>query len=234
MAKTPKRAYGYVRVSTDEQVEDGISLRAQRARIKAYAQAHGLKLVRTYADEGLTGRTMERPKLNELIETVKSKQGETIIVYRLSRLTRRTRDLLFLVEDVFINGNTRLISITEHIDTHSAMGRFLLTIMGAMAQMERELIAERTKAALKFKKEKGEGMGAPPYGFRWTKKGKLVQVAKEMKVVRLIFKMRHQGVSYGKIVKLLNEKNVPTKRDGKWHPGTVRYIATNERYRERL
>ena len=232
--KPPQRAYGYVRVSTDEQVDEGISLRAQRYRIKAYAQAHGLTLVRTYADEGITGRTMDRPGLQKLIRLAKSSECETIIVYRLSRLSRRTRDLLFLIEDVFLNGCTRLISINEHIDTETAMGRFLLTIMGAMAQMERELIAERTKASLRFKQEQGQQLGSAPYGFRWNTKGKLVQVAKEMRVVRRIFKLRKQGMSYGKIAKALNESKVKTKRGGTWHPATVRYIEMNKRYKRML
>ena len=149
-----KRAYGYIRVSTDEQVDEGLSLDAQRTRIKGYSKAHDLELIKIYADEGITGRTLERPGLQDLLQQVKGKDGEAIIVYRLSRLSRNTRDLLMLVEDIFLRGNSRLVSINEHIDTESAMGRFLLTIMGAMAQMERELISERTKAALRIKRER--------------------------------------------------------------------------------
>ena len=224
------RAFGYVRVSTDEQVAEGLSLRAQRAAIRAYAKERGFRLIKLYADEGLSGRTLDRPALQELLDRVRGTENEAIIIYRLSRISRSTRDLLALVEDTFVRGNTRLISITEHIDTQTPMGRFFLTIMAALAQMERELISERTRTALRYKQSQGERLGAAPYGFKRGKTGELVEVRKELTVIRRIFKMRQQGKSYGDIADKLNEDGVPTKRGGKWYPSTVRYIVTNERY----
>ena len=221
----PKRAFGYVRVSTEEQAEEGISLRAQRSRIKAYAEAMGLRLVRTYADEGISGRSLERPGLQELLERVQGREGETIIVYRLSRLSRSTRDLLFLVEDAFIEGNTRLVSVSEHIDTETAMGRLFLTIMGALAQMERELISERTRAVLNFKKERGEILGSPPFGYRIGDSNKLVPVAREIRVVQRILKWRAQKLSYQAIAEQLNEEGAKTKRGGSWYASTVRNVV---------
>ena len=226
----PRRAYGYVRVSTDEQAEEGLSLRVQRDKIRAFAKLHDLHLVEIYADEGVSGRNIERPGIQKLLEKVKGKDDETIIIYKLSRLSRHTRDLLFLIEDAFVRGNTRLMSITEHVDTQSPMGRFFLTIMAALAQMERELIAERTKAALDFKKKRGERLGSTPYGFRLGKDRKLVKVPKELKIVRRILRLRKAGGSYRTIADTLNVERVPTKRGGTWHPSTVRYIATNKRY----
>ena len=220
-----RRAFGYVRVSTEEQAEEGISLRAQRGRIKAYAEAMGLRLVRTYADEGISGRSLERPGLQELLERVRGSEGETIIVYRLSRLSRSTRDLLFLVEEAFIEGNTRLVSVNEHIDTETAMGRLFLTIMGALAQMERELISERTRAVLEFKKERGETLGAPPFGYRIGEENKLVPIAREIRVVRRILKWREQELSYQAIADRLNEQGAKTKRGCGWYASTVRNVA---------
>jgi site-specific DNA recombinase len=231
---TSVRAFGYVRVSTEEQVEEGISLRSQRARIKAYALAHGLDLVRTYGDEGISGSTLERPRLQKLLDQVKGAQGETIIVYRLSRLSRSTRDLLFLVEDVFIKGHTRLVSVYENIDTHTALGRFFLTIMGALAQMERELISERTRATLQFKKSQGERLGAAPYGYRFNDKRKLVQDRSELAVVRRMVRLRNQGFSYQDIAEKLNELRLKTKRGGKWHASTVRYILKHPMHQKLL
>lgn len=230
----PVRAYGYVRVSTDEQAEHGLSLRAQRKKIRDYAALHNLKLVKIYADEGISGRTLDRPSFHALLDIVKNRADETVIVYRLSRLSRSTRDLLFLIEDVFQQGNTRLISITEHIDTRSSMGRFFLTIMAALAQMERELIAERTKAALAFKREQGQRLGAAPYGFRINDKGDHVPVPKELKVVKRIFALRKKDHSYAAIADQLNKDNVPTKRGKAWYPSTVRYIVTSDRYQNAL
>ena len=150
-----------------------------------------------------------------------------MIVYKLSRLSRRTRDILFLVEELFVKGKTQLISISESIDTVTPMGRFFLTIMGALAQMERELIAERTQAALDFKKEQGERLGSAPYGYRISKRGKkrkLVQDKKEMKVVRTIFRMHKKGMSLRAIAKTLNKEKVKTKRGGKWYASTVKGV----------
>ena len=220
-----KRAFGYVRVSTEEQAAEGISLRAQRSRIRAHAKALGLKLEKIYADEGISGRSLERPELQKLLGRVKGKAGETVMVYRLSRLSRSTRDLLFLVEEAFVEGNTRLVSVSEHIDTESPMGRLFLTIMAALAQMERELISERTRAVLQFKKEQGEFLGSPPFGYRIGKDNTLVTVAAEMKVVRQILRWRKKGLSYAKIATALNEKGSKTKRGGKWYPSTVRNVA---------
>ena len=228
MAKTKARiAYGYVRVSTDEQVSEGISLRTQRARIRAYAKAHGWELRRIFADEGVSGRSMDRPGLQRLLERVRGKQGEAVIVYRLSRLSRSTRDLLTLSEDTFAEGNTHLVSITEHIDTETVLGKFFLTIMGALAQMERELIAERTRATLQFKREQGELLGSVPFGYRESLRvpDKLVQDRSEMAVVRRIARMRKEGVSFAKIAAALNEDGVPTKRGRKWYASTVSAIS---------
>ena len=232
-ARSKERAFGYVRVSTEEQAEEGISLRAQRGRIKAYAKAMGLRLVRTYADEGISGRTLERPGLQDLLERVQGREGETIIVYRLSRLSRSTRDLLFLVEDAFIKGNTRLVSVNEHIDTETAMGRLFLTIMGALAQMERELISERTKAVLSFKQERGETLGAPPFGYRIGKENKLVPVAREIKVVRRILKWRKEKLSYQAIADRLNDEGAKTKRGGNWYASTVRNVALHPAHQKK-
>ena len=232
--KKPRIAYGYVRVSTDEQVEEGISLRTQRARIRAYAKAHGWELRRIYADEGVSGKTLERPGLQKMLKEVSGRRGEVVIVYRLSRLSRNTRDLLLMSEDMFAEGNTHLVSITEHIDTETVLGKFFLTIMGALAQMERELIAERTRATLQFKREQGEVLGSMPYGYRESRRedNKMVQDRAQMAVVRRIARMRKKGVSFGKIAETLGEDGVPTKRGGTWHPSTVSAIAKHPMHKK--
>lgn len=221
------RAYGYVRVSTEEQAEKGLSLRVQRARIRAYAKAKGLELEDIFADEGISGSSLGRKGVQKLLERIQTQECETVIVYKLSRLSRRTKDVLFLVEELFIKGNTHLISISESIDTSTPMGRFFLTIMGALAQMERELISERTKAALDFKKEQGERLGSAPYGYKPSTRGnkrKLVQDKSEIKVVRRVFKMHKKGMSLRAIAGKLNEDGVPTKRGGKWYASTVKGV----------
>src|SRR5437762_9459450 len=106
-------AVGYVRVSREEQVREGVSLDAQRARIAAYAEAKGLELVEMLADEGLSGKDLDRPGLGELLVRCKRGQVKHVIVWKLDRLTRRTRHLLSLVEDLLDRKSTRLTPVTD-------------------------------------------------------------------------------------------------------------------------
>ena len=221
------RAYGYVRVSTEEQARSGVSLDMQKSKIRAWAILKDLELIDIYADEGVSGKDLNRPALSELLYILKDKTSEALIVYKLDRLTRKTQDLLHLVEDLFESGNTRLISITEDIDTSTPMGKFFLTMIGAMAQMERELIVERTKAALAHKKEQGDSLGHIPYGFKRID-GQLLKEDGEQKTLRSIKRWRKEGLSYGKIARRLNEKDIPTRRsNAKWHASTIHFILNN-------
>jgi DNA invertase Pin-like site-specific DNA recombinase len=228
-SKTPfpksLNAYGYVRVSTEEQAKEGISLEAQRAKIQAFATVKDLNLIEIVADEGASGKDLNRYGLKRLLDLVKGKQAEAVVVYKLDRLSRRTRDLLFLTEEVFKHGNTRFFSLTEQIDTETAIGKFFLTLMGAMAQMERELIAERTKSSLAYKKEKGESLGHIPYGYKRVN-GKLIIEPNEQKTIELIKRLRRQKKGYRKIAKALNEQEVPTRTKGtKWHDSSIWYVV---------
>ena len=169
-----------------------INFDAQEKKIRAYAEIHDLELIEIIRDEGYSGKDLERPGFKYLLEKVKGQESEAVIIYKLDRLTRRTSDLLRLIEEVFQEGNTRFFSITEQIDTDSTMGKFFLTIMGAMAQMERELISEGTKAALAYKKEIGETVGHLPYGDQ-RKDGKLISDTEEKRVIRRMRRLRKEG-----------------------------------------
>ena len=214
------RCWGYVRVSTEEQVREGSSLEVQEEKIRAYAVAQNLEWVEIIRDEGFSGKNLDRPGLNRLIGMVQDKKSGAVIVYKLDRLTRRTSDLLRLVEEVFTKGKTRFFSITEQIDTESAMGKFFLTIMGAMAQMERELISERTSAALAYKKAQGISLGGIPYGYERVN-GQLVTNKQEKAGLRKMRRLRRKGLSYDKIAQRLNQDDTPTKKGGKWYATTV-------------
>jgi site-specific DNA recombinase len=224
------RAYGYVRVSTDEQARSGVSLQAQEAKIRSYASLHDLNLLEVFVDEGVSGKNTDRPALQKLLNAIQGPEEEAVIVWSLDRLSRRTRDLLWLIEDVFMQGGTRLISLSEQIDTSTAMGKFFLTIMGALSQMERELIAERTRTALDFKRQRGDRLGTTPLGFVTQPDGSLSAVQEELAVVRRIKALRSRGHSYWTIAARLNQEGVATKRGGTWHASTIRYVALNGRY----
>ncbi len=152
-AKRTGQALGYARVSTDEQAREGVSLDAQQSRIRAYCEAKELELVDMLTDDGISGKTLDRPALGELVQRCERGEVGHVVVVKLDRLTRRTRDLLALVDDLFLARHIELHSVSESLDTSTPHGRFVLTLFGGLAQMERELIGERTRSALEYKRQ---------------------------------------------------------------------------------
>ena len=222
------KTIGYIRVSTEEQAKNGLSLRSQESTIKTYAKLKKLSPVEVIRDSE-SGKTLKREGMQRLVSVCQQGQVRHLIVYKLDRLTRRTRDLLELVEDVFVANGVCFHSVTENIDTTGPLGKFFLTLMGALAQMERELIVERIKDALKEKKRRGEPLGSPALGFE-AKDKKRVEDPEGLEVVRYIKTLRRKRLSHREIAKQLNEEEIATKRGGKWHGSTVSYILKNHHY----
>jgi len=219
-------AVGYVRVSTDEQAREGVSLNAQAARVRAYAEAKGLELVEVLTDEGRSGKSLDRPALQDLLGRCKRGAVGHVIVWRLDRLTRRTRHLLALVEDLFLARGIELHSVSESLDTSTPHGRFVLTLFGGLAQMERELVGDRTRAALDHKRQQHQPTSHPPLGFRANgSRQRMVPVPEELAVVRSILRRYRAGDSYAGIARKLNAEGVPTKLGGRWHASTVRGVV---------
>ena len=149
-------AIGYVRVSTQEQAESRLGLEAQRAAIAAWAASRGLE-VTIYEDAGITGTSMEkRPALEAAL--CAAKDGAVLVAYSLSRFARSTRDMLIIAERLKRQG-ADLVSLTESIDTTTATGRLVFTLLSALSQFERDLTSERTKAALAALKARGVKLG---------------------------------------------------------------------------
>jgi site-specific DNA recombinase len=220
-------AIGYTRVSTEEQAKEGISLDVQEDKIRQYAKLNNLKLVDIIIDEGKSGKDLNREGIQKVISLCKKKTIDHLIVYKVDRLTRMVIDLLNLVKDVFEFNGVQFHSITEKIDSSSAMGKAFLTIIGVMAQMERDLISERTKTALQFKIDRGEYVGSPSLGYEASTGGnKFLDINEREKdtVKRIFYLKRYKHLSLGKIAKELNESGVETKRGGKWHSGTIKLI----------
>jgi len=130
------KVIGYVRVSTEEQAREGISLEVQADKIKKYADLHNLELIEIVRDEGKSGKDLNRDGIKRVITLCQAREADHIVVYKMDRLSRRTLDLLTLVEEVFKPNKVEFHSITEKIDTSTAQGKFFLTIIGAMAQMD--------------------------------------------------------------------------------------------------
>ncbi len=219
-------ALGYARVSTDEQAREGVSLDAQQARIRAYAQAKDLPLGDILVDEGRSGKDLKRPALQDLLERCDRGEVAHVIVWKLDRLTRRTRHLLSLVEDLFLAKHIELHSVSESLDTSTPHGRFVLTLFGGLAQMERELIGERTRSAMAHLRANGLATSHAPLGFRRNgSRERMVAVPAELETVHRILERWRAGGSYAGIARELNQEGVASKRGGHWYASTVRGIV---------
>ncbi|MFQ5835883.1 MAG: recombinase family protein [bacterium] len=129
------KAIGYIRISTQEQAKEGISLEAQEDKIRKYAVLHNLSLIEVVRDEGKSGKDLNRQGIQKVIALCEKRKVDHLIVYKMDRLTGKTLDLLILIEGIFKPNKVQLHSITQRIDTSTAQGKFFLTIIGAMPQI---------------------------------------------------------------------------------------------------
>lgn len=214
------RTVGYIRVSTDEQAREGISLENQRAKIEAYCQLNDLELTEILEDAGRSGKDFNREGMQRLIDLVKARSIDAVIVYKLDRLSRRVRDTLQLM-DLVEKHRVAFHSITERIDTKTAMGKFFLNIMASMNQWERDTISERTRDALSMKIARKERVGSIRYGYTLAADGKsLVENSKEQEAIRLIKKLQKQGYTLRAICAELEQRGY-RPQGGCWNPKTV-------------
>jgi site-specific DNA recombinase len=204
-----QKVVGYIRVSTEMQARDGISLEMQRSKIEAYCSLHELTLSEIIADEGCSAKSMNRSGIQTLVSMVKAGEVEAIITYKLDRLSRKTKDILEMVE-LFDKHDTALHSITESLDTKSAIGRFVLRTLASLAEMERDLISERTKEAMHHLKASGKVYSRPTFN--------------DTDTVATMRTMKAEGFSYAYIASELTSRGIPTARGGVWHASTVHTI----------
>ena len=216
-----KKAIGYIRVSTEQQADEGVSLAAQRAKITAWCALNDYELIAIYEDAGISGKTVsKRPQLQAALSEMK--KGMALVVYSLSRLARSTKNCIEIADELKATGSD-LVSLTEKIDTSSAMGEFFFTLIAALGQMERKVIGERTKAALAHKKANGEKYAPVPFGYAEVNK-RLEVVKHEADLVAEIFSKRASGETLQSIALALNEKGVIGKQGGKWYASSVSCI----------
>jgi DNA invertase Pin-like site-specific DNA recombinase len=161
------KTVGYVRVSTLGQVEDGVSLDAQEAKVRAWADLSNASEVVIFRDEGISGkRSDNRPGLQSALDIVG--KGDALVVYSLSRLSRSTKDALILSE-VLSKKEADLVSLSEKIDTTTAAGKMVFRMLAVLSEFERDQISDRTRFALAHKRSKGEKSGGTfPSVIAWT------------------------------------------------------------------
>jgi len=225
----------YLRVSTEEQAQEGFSMRAMEQKLRDYARIKEWPIRKVYRDEGISGKNIsDRPDIKEMIEDVQNKVIRNVLIFKIDRLTRSTADLLYLV-NLFNDNDCAFNSLCESIDTQSATGRMFIKIIGIFAEFERENIAERV--TLGFERKVREGYSpsgrSNSYGYD-RKKGQKIQTIneKEANIVKEIFDMfvnRH--LSYRNITNNLNNRNIPTKENSNWDARTIMSLLKNCNYK---
>jgi site-specific DNA recombinase len=223
------KAFGYARVSTLEQGEDGVSLENQRERIAAWCVASGLGLERVFVETMSGSRAANRPELQSALSTVCRAKG-VLVVYSLSRLARSVRDTLDIA-DRLERAGANLASLTERIDTSSALGKMVFRLLSTLNEFERDQLAERTESAMAHLRRSGRRIsGRVPYGYDLAPGGvNLTANYEEQAVLGRIAALRSGGASFASIAGELAARGIPTKEGGIWHPATVRQILERQR-----
>lgn len=222
----------YTRVSTQEQADEGFSLDAQLHRLRAYCESQGWTIADIYTDEGISAKDTDRPELQRMFADIQAGKIDVVLVYKLDRLTRSVHDLYDML-NLFDKHKVGFKSSTEVFDTTTAMGRLFITIVGALAQWERETIGERSRFGQAQMVREGRYFGhTAPYGYE-LRDGLLYINPIESPVVRLIFDLYLGGNGTSRIVKHLNDpsNNVPHPRGSEtWSMKVVMGIVKNEVY----
>lgn len=223
----------YVRVSTSEQV-DGFSISEQTDRCKKYCEAMNYCVAKVYTDPGFSGSSIDRPAIKQLISDAENEQIDTVLVYKLDRLSRSQKDTLFLIEDVFLKHNVSFISMCENFDTGTPFGRAMIGILSVFAQLEREQINERMQMGRIGAAKEGRWRGGSgvPIGYTYTAgdKGVLKIDPYEAMQIRELYDLWNKGLSIHKICNIFREKGYTTKYGGWTYTGSVPSIITNPVY----
>ena len=214
-------AVAYIRASTNEQ---HITLEAQEASIRQYADSHGINIVSVVVDAGVSAGIPlnNRSGGKRILDLVKSKSIDLVIATKLDRIFRSAVDALSTT-DFWAKKNVGAVFLDcggQSVDTSSPLGKMFLTMMAGMAECERSLIGERTRAALAHKKSQGKRASKnPPFGFRFED-GLMVEDKGEQMIIAKVRKLKSLGWSCGKIAAALNEKGTPA-RGIKWYPRAI-------------
>jgi len=224
----------YLRVSTDNQADHGVSLPAQQSRLLAYIKAQNWNLYKIYTDDGYSGKNLERPAITQLLKDTKQKKFNHVAVIKLDRLSRSQKDALYLIEDIFNANDVTFHSVSEAFDTSTPFGKASLGMLSVFAQLEREMIVDRIIIAKKECAKQGRYLGGfVPYGYTYDNQlKKYVLDPITAPTVRLIFESYNTGqFSLGGIAEMLETKKIPTHKGGKyWDKTTVKQILTNPVY----
>jgi site-specific DNA recombinase len=232
----PLRLFGYCRVSTDNQRDDG-TIALQEQALAEHCTAQGYELVRTFRDEGISGAKEldNRPGLASLFDCLEQDSGiDGVIIYKLDRLARDLYIQEHLIRKLAQTGRRILSTKEPDLDGTDPMRKAFRQFMGIVSELEKAFITMRLSGGRLNKARKGGyAGGGVALGYKAEDKELALDNATAA-TVRLIFSLRRKRAGYRAIARTLNAQGIPTARGGRWHGGTVRYIVHNPIYRGRL
>ena len=220
--ESKQEAVIYIRVSTTQQAVEGVSLDAQEAKAEAWCLLNDYSVKSIHRDEGISGRkTNNRPALAKALEDCTN--GNALVVYSISRLSRSTADTL-AIGDKLKQAGADLVSISEKIDTTSAADKMVFRLMAVMSEFESDQISERVSVGMQYKKSKGGLVGAVPYGSQLAADGDTLEPnEKEQEIIKIVKDLKRDGMTMNKISIHLNT-TTHHPRGKKWYPEQIKRI----------
>lgn len=228
--KSTNKVAIYVRVSTTSQAEEGYSIEEQIDKLESYCKIKDWTVYKVYTDGGFSGSNTERPALEKLIKDADKKKFDTVLVYKLDRLSRSQKDTLFLIEDVFIKNGIEFLSLQENFDTSTPFGKAMIGLLSVFAQLEREQIKERMQLGKLGRAKAGKSMmwAKTSYGYDYHKEtGTMTINPVQSLAIKFIFESYLSGRSITKLRDDLNEK---FPKEKPWNYRAVRGILGNPVY----
>ncbi|WP_164682141.1 recombinase family protein [Streptococcus hyointestinalis] len=220
----------YVRVSTTNQAEEGYSIEEQKDKLTSYCKIKDWTVYDVYVDGGFSGSNTERPALEQLIKDAKRKSFDTVLVYKLDRLSRSQKDTLYLIEDIFIKNDIAFLSLQENFDTSTPFGKAMIGLLSVFAQLEREQIKERMQLGKLGRAKAGKSMmwSKVAYGYNYhAGTGEMTINELEAQAVKYAFETYLAGRS---ITKLRDDMNQKYPKKTPWSYRTVRNMLDNPVY----
>lgn len=236
-----RRVACYIRVSTQEQAAHGFSVGEQETRLRKYCEAHEWTIAGVYEDPGFSGAYLDRPGIQKLIRDVDLGIFDTVLVWKLDRLSRSQKNTMYMIEDVFLKHNINFISMNENFDTSTPFGRAMVGILSVFAQLDRDQITQRMTMGRIGRAKAGyySGGSQPPIGYTYTRadgsEKKTLEVDEyEAMQVRMVYDLFLNGLD-GKDMTVSDITRYMaahySNRYGGWqHPCTVSRMLVNPVY----
>ena len=217
----------YIRVSTEDQAREGFSLPEQEKRLRAMCEYKGYEIYKLYKDAGISAKDMNRPAFEELLQDIREKKCNTIVVLKLDRLTRSVYDMEFIMK--FLEENDAYLDCAnEEINTTNSSGKMVARLLTTVSQNEIERTSERTKVGLAGAIKEGHIPGKNPLGYKRDGK-KLVIDPLTKDIVKRIYDLYFEGKSYSNIATIFNQEEVLGKTN--WRDTGILRIISNEIYK---